>query len=150
MKPPQRALTAASIGAAALLAGLLAGCASPATFQFTCTPDINDGLLLTVDLVQVDEAEAAQIRQLGEQWFYSDLRRQLAPRLSTVAVEGGCNTTAKITAQKGYETLAIVSDYKGGGAGASGNVQTRGKGQWKGKKLQVQVGSASLTVVGGR
>lgn len=148
-RPPAR-LAAVCAVAVALVAGILAGCASPATFRFNCTPEINDGLLLTVDLVQVDEAEAGQIRQLGEQWFYSDLRRQLAPRVSTVAVEGGCNTTTKITAQKGYEILAIVSDYKGGGAGASGNVQTRGKGQWKGKKIDVQVGSASLTVAGGR
>ncbi len=136
-------------GALALLALLAAGCASPSTLSFRCDPDINDGLLLTIDLVQVNEAEAAQIRQSGDQWFYSELRRQLEPRTRTVAVEGGCNTSVKLTPVKGYDTLAVISDYKSAG-NSSGNLVFREKAAWKGKKMEVQVQNAVLTIRGSR
>jgi hypothetical protein len=131
------------------LAALAVGCASSSTLRFRCEPQINEGLLLTVDLVQVNEAEIAQIRQAGDQWFYSDLRRQLEPRTRTVAVEGGCDTKVSLQPRKGYDTLAVISDYKSGG-NAAGNMQFRPKEQWKGKMLDVRVGGAVLTIQGGR
>lgn len=128
---------------------LVAGCASPSTLKFRCDPQINDGLLLTVDLVMVNEAEVAQIRQTGDQWFYSDLRRQLEPRTRTVAVEGGCDTAVKLTPRKGYDTLAVISDYKSG-SGSAGNMQFRQKPEWQGRTLQVKVQDAVLSIQGGR
>lgn len=140
-----------SVLAAALLAlGLAAGgCASSSTLRFRCDKQINGGLLLTNDLVQVNDAEVAQIRQAGDQWFYSDLRRQLEPRTRTVAVEGGCDTTVTVEPRKGYDTLAVISDYKAGG-GPNGNMQFLTKEQWKGKTLTVQVGDSVLTIRGGK
>lgn len=127
---------------------LLAGCASGTSLHFRCDPTINEGLLLTVDLVQVNDAEIAQIRQAGDQWFYSDLRRQLEPRTRTVAVQGGCDTKVQLTPKKGYDTLAVISDYKSGGNG-TGSMLFRGKKDWQGKDLTVQVGGSTLTVRGG-
>ena len=45
------------------------GCASQATFQFACEPgnEINGGLLLTIDVVVIDDSEERQIRQLGDE-----------------------------------------------------------------------------------
>ena len=146
----KRSLRAASAGAALLAAAIgLAGCASPATLRFRCDPEINEGLLLTIDLVQVSEAEIAQIQQAGDQWFYSDLRRQLEPRTRTVAVQGGCDTAVKIPARKGYDTLAIISDFKSG-SGSTSNVQFRQKPQWQGKGLQLRVQGSTLTIQEGR
>jgi len=133
------------------LAGIasLAGCASSTSLHFRCDPAINEGLLLTVDLVEISEAEVAQVRQAGDQWFYSDLRRQLEPRTRTVAVAGGCDTTVKLPVRKGYDTLAVISDYKSGGA-ATGAMQFRPKSEWQGKELTVKVGGSVLTIQGGR
>jgi hypothetical protein len=133
---------------ALLAAVLVSGCASATNLRFRCEPQINETLLLTIDLVQVNEEEIAQIRQTGDQWFYSDLRRQLEPRTRTVAVEGGCDTRVSLEPRKGYDTLAVISDYKAGGS-AAGNMQFRSKEQWKGKTLDVQVGNSVLTIRGG-
>jgi hypothetical protein len=128
---------------------LLAGCASPASLHFRCEPQINEGLLLTVDLIQVNDAEAPQVRAAGDQWFYSDLRRQLEPRTRTVAVQGGCDTTVSIPARKGYDTLAIVADFKSG-SGAGGTMQFRSKKEWDGKKLLLRVQGNQLIVQEGK
>jgi hypothetical protein len=133
----------------AVLALAATGCTSSSTLRFRCEQQVNEGLLLTVDLVQVNEAEIVQIRQAGDQWFYSDLRRQLEPRTRTVAVEGGCDTKVDLVPRKGYDTLAVISDYKSGGS-AAGNMQFRPKEQWKGKTLNVQVGHSVLTIRGDR
>lgn len=143
----RRSLLAAGCGIA--LVAVLAGCASPASLRFRCDPQINEGLLLTVDLVQVNDAEIAQIRQAGDQWFYSDLRRQLEPRTRTVAVQGGCDTTVKLPPRKGYDTLAILSDFKSG-TGATNNMQFRQKPEWEGKSLVLRVQGNVLTVQEGR
>jgi hypothetical protein len=147
-KMRSRLATTAGAALLAVLAGL-AGCASSATLRFRCDPEINDGLLLTVDLVQVSEAEIAQIQQAGDQWFYSDLRRQLEPRTRTVAVQGGCDTSVKLPARKGYDTLAIISDFKSG-SGSTSNVQFRQKPQWQGKGLQLRIQGSTLTIQEGR
>ncbi len=135
-------------GGAALLA-FLAGCAGPASLRFRCEPQINDGLLLTVDLIQVNDSEVPQIRQAGDQWFYSDLRRQLEPRTRTVAVQGGCDTTVKLPSRKGYNTLAVISDFKSG-SGSTSSVQFRQKAEWEGKSLQLRIQGSTLTIQEGR
>jgi hypothetical protein len=136
------------LGVATLVA-LLAGCASPATLRFQCDPEINEGLLLTVDLVQVSESEVPQIQQAGDQWFYSDLRRQLEPRTRTVAVQGGCDTAVKLPARKGYDTLAIIADFKSG-TGSTSNMQFRRKPEWTGKRLRLHLQGSTLTIQEGR
>jgi hypothetical protein len=142
-----RLLLALAVASLAGLAGLT-GCASSTSLHFRCDPTINEGLLLTVDLVQVNDAEVAAVRQAGDQWFYSDLRRQLEPRTRTVAVAGNCDTTIQLPPKKGYDTLAILSDYKSSGA-STGSMLFRGKKDWQGKSLTVKVGGSVLTIQGG-
>lgn len=138
----------AEAAALLLFAALAMGCASSSTLRFRCASAINDGLLLTTDVITIQDSEIAAIREQGDQWFYSDLRRQLEPRTQTVAVEGGCDTAVQIAPRKGYDVLAVISDYKAGGSSA-GNMQFLRKEQWKGKTLQVQVGAGALTIQGG-
>ncbi len=139
----------AKAGALALLALLAVGCASSSTLRFRCEPVINDELLLTTDVILIQDSEIAAVRETGDQWFYSDLRRQLEPRTRTVAVEGGCDTSVKVAPRKGYDVLAVISDYKSTGS-SSGNMQFLRKEQWKGKTMQVRVGASTLTIQEGR
>ena len=126
-----------------LMAAALAGCSSTTTVAFRCDAVVNEGLLLTIDLVQVNEGEAAQIRQEGARWFYSPLRQQLALRTRTLAVKGGCTQSVSLTPQKGYEILAIIADYRTAPSDrVEGLMQFRTRKEWKGQSLEVLVRSA--------
>ena len=130
-----------------ILLALSVGCASSSTFQFGCDNPINDGLLLTVDLVQIDDAEERQIREVGEDWFYSDLRRQLGARTRTITVEGGCRQTVTVPLIKDYERLAVIADYQFEGRDRrKGQIEFLGKNAWRGKKLTVRVLNTYLIV----
>jgi hypothetical protein len=143
--------TLRTAGLAALVCAALASapaCTSTTSFQLSCDPVVNDGLLLTVDLIQVNEDEALQIRQAGDNWFYSDLRRQLSLRTRTVAVEGSCRTKVTLTHHKKHDILAVVADYQ---FPASDRTQThmqfKSKNEWRGKKLELQIHNTYLNVV---
>jgi hypothetical protein len=114
---------------------------------FRCDAVVNEGLLLTIDLVQVNDGEAAQIRQEGARWFYSPLRQQLALRTKTLAVKGSCSQSVSLTPQKGYDILAIVADYRTAPSDrVEGLMQFRTRKEWQGQSLEVLVRSAYLTV----
>ncbi len=126
---------------------LVTGCASQATFRFDCEREVNGGLLLTIDVVQIDDREEQEIRQAGDQWFYSDLRRQLGARVKTVAVEGGCRETVSVAPIKGYDRVAIIADYQFEGQGGTKvQMEFRGKQDWRGKTLSVRVRDRYLTL----
>jgi hypothetical protein len=126
----------------------MAGCASQSIVRFLCDSRVNDGVLLTIDLIQVNESEAAQIRQAGEKWFYSPLRPQLALRTKTIAVKGGCAETVELAKpQKGYDILAIVAEYQTAATErAEGNMVFRMKKDWQGERLLVSVRDTYLSV----
>lgn len=125
----------------------LVSCSSSTSLQFTCDPRVNGGLLLTVDLVQVNEAEAQQIRQSGEQWFYSDLRRQLELRTRTIAFKGGCTERVVLSPVKRHDILAVIADYQFESADRTkGHMQFFTKPEWKGKKLDVDVHDTYVVV----
>lgn len=126
---------------ALLLAGSLTACSSTSRVTVGCDPTINNGLLLTVDLVQVNDEEARQIQQTGDQWFYSDLRRQLSLRTKTIAVEGGCHETVELTRQKHHEMLAVIADYHG-----ATQMVFKTKQEWLGKKLTLRLHDTYLTI----
>ena len=138
-----------AFGVALVLAFASQGCSSQATFRFACEPgtEINGGLLLTIDVVVVDDAEERQIRQLGDDWFYSDLRRALGSRKDTVGVEAGCRETVVVPHIKGYERLAVIADYQyeGRGQGKS-QMEFYGKDAWQGKTLRVRIFDRYLTI----
>jgi hypothetical protein len=151
----------ACAAAVTVLATMSLGCASSSTAHFVCDTRVNDGLLLTIDLIEVADEEAQQIRQTGDDWFYSDLRRQLAGRTKTIAVKGGCDQRVDLTQltakekvlrkKKGYGILAVIGDYQtSGGERLSGTMQFLDRDQWKGKTTLVRVHDAYLTVEGSR
>ncbi len=128
------------------VAVLASGCASQTVFNFECERMINDGLLLTIDVIQISDREEEEIRQVGDEWFYSDLRRQLGSRTRTVAAEGGCRDTVALARQKGYDRLAIIADYQFEGR------QTRAQMEfmdWQGETMRVRVQNRYLTITGG-
>jgi hypothetical protein len=141
----KRLLTMAC-GAALVLVAV--GCASQSVVRFLCDSRVNDGVLLTIDLIQVNESEAAQIRQAGGKWFYSPLRPQLALRTKTIAVRGGCAETVELAKpQKGYDILAIVAEYQTATSEhTEGNTIFRMKKDWQGERLLVSVRDAYLSV----
>lgn len=144
-----RAWPPVMFGLAALV--LAAGCASQSNLNVICDPVVNDGLLLTVDLVQVNDMEAQQIQQLGEEWFYSDLRRQLAMRTRTVALEGNCKTTVTLSLHKDYDILAVIADYQfAPGDRSQSHMQFKNAKEWKKSTLDIKVHNAYLTVEKGR
>jgi hypothetical protein len=133
--------------AATLVLGSV-GCASQSMVRFLCDSQVNGGVLLTIDLIQVNEAEAAQIRQAGSRWFYSPLRPQLALRTKTIAVKGGCAESVELAKpQKGYDILAIVAEYQTATSERlEGNTVFRMKKDWQGEKLLVSVRDTYLSV----
>ena len=137
--------------AAGLAALFLYGCPTTTTFNFQAERQINNGLLLTIDLVQITEAEEQQIRDLGDEWFYSDLRRRLGSRTRTVAMEGSDRKTVTLVPDKGCKEcirLAIIADYQFEGRDQKAQMEFRGKESWRGKKLQVKVLDRYLTIHG--
>ncbi len=146
----QRALSmrrACSLLAVVALAGLAWGCSSQSSVAFRCDAVVNEGLLLTIDVIQVNDAEAAQIRQEGARWFYSPVRQQLALRTRTLAVKGGCAEKITLKPQKGYDILAIVADYRTAPTDrVEGLMQFRTRKEWQGRDLEVAVRGAYLTV----
>jgi hypothetical protein len=140
--------TGTILAAAAILLPLT-GCSSVSTMRFACDTQVNDNILLTIDLAQVNDTEAGQIRQEGGRWFYSSLRKSLGNRIQTVAVKGGCAQTVDLgKARKGYDTLAIIADYQ------AVNVQKpegsvvflTNKKDWQGKSLLGAVHGNYLSV----
>lgn len=138
-----------AIGLSLLLLVISQGCSSQATFKFACEPgaEINGGLLLTIDVVVIDDSEERQIRQLGDDWFYSDLRRALGSRKDTVGVEAGCRETVIVPHIKGFDRVAVIADYQYEGRGrGKAQMEFYGKDAWQGKQLRVRVFDRYLTI----
>lgn len=133
----------------ALMVLVTMGCSTNSTFNFEAESQINNGLLLTIDLVQITDAEEQQIRNLGDEWFYSDLRRQLGSRTRTVTLEGSDQKTVTVLPDKGCKEcsrLAIIADYQFEGRDQKAQMEFRSKDAWRGKTLRVKVFDRYLTV----
>ncbi|MEM7353143.1 MAG: hypothetical protein AAF657_20280 [Acidobacteriota bacterium] len=125
------------------------GCSSGGTFHFDADPQINNGLLLTIDLVLVSDSEEQQIRDLGDEWFYSDLRRRLGSRTRTVTLEGGDRKSVTVLPDKGCKEctrLAIIADYQFDKGSQKAQMEFRSKNGWKGQTLKVKVFDRHLEI----
>ncbi len=138
-----------------------AGCSSTSSVSFQCDQQINDSLLLTIDLIEIDDEEVKQIQEAGEDWFYSPLRKQLEYRTKTVSVRGGCDVVVDLTKlgtsekvlkkKKGYGTLAIIAEFQDRGrSGRAGEIEFLERSRWKGKTTAIRVQETHLTLVGSR
>ncbi len=138
-----RVVAALGMAAACALAG---GCSSTATISVTCDPVVNDGNALAIDIIQVSESEILQISQAGNSWFASPMRQALRSRTKTVTVQGGCRDRVTLEWNKRYPNLAIIPEYVAGADATASQMQIKGKDEWKGKKLEIQVHDRFLIV----
>ncbi len=128
------------------------GCSSIGTVQFRCDPQINGGLLLTVDVVRADETQTQQIRQLGEKWFYDPMRESLRDRISTVTfpVEGSalCERVVEIPVpkEKLVKYLVIIADYKYQNPDPTKQLVVLPREKWAGQKVKIGVHDKDLSV----
>jgi len=147
------------LSCAALICCSLSSCTSVSRAQFQCDPDINNGLLLAIDLIEVHDEEVRMIQQAGEDWFTSDTRKALQDRIKTISVRGSCSeivelqgltTTEKfLRKKKGYGKLAIIAEYETiSGEHAAPSVKILPRKAWKGKKILIRVHQDYLTVEG--
>lgn len=130
-------------------------CSSTSQAVFTCSPgvEINEGLELSIDVLVVSDSEEQQIRQLADEWFYSDLRRSLGARRQTVSVSSNCPQKGPIVIPKLKEQdrLAIIADFKFEGRGRTkSQMEFYGKDYWRGQTIQVRVFDRYLTISQGR
>lgn len=137
--------------AAILLLVLAAGCSSSSSLQFRCTPPINGGLLLTVDVVRATEDQARQIQSLGERWFYDPMRDTMRDRITTVTfptkdANGVCQRDIQVTAEGKDKFLLIIADYKFQSPDLSKQIVSLPADRWKGKTLKIAVHDRELSV----
>lgn len=133
-----------------LIAGAL-GCASSSSLHFRCDSPINGGLLLTVDIVRANEAQARQIEALGEKWFYDPLRDNLRDRTTTVTfptkdASGTCERQVSVKAEGKERYLVIIADYKYRSPDTSRQIVALPRERWKGKTLDIAVHDRELSV----
>ena len=144
-------------GLAVVLAITNWACSSTSQAQFSCDARINDGLLLAIDLVQVNDEEVKQIQAAGEEWFTSPVRDQLRNRTKTISVPGGCSESVELESltttekylkkKKGYGTLAVIAEYQTiSGDSSKPNIVFRTRQEWKGKKTLFRVHEDYLSV----
>lgn len=127
------------------------GCASSSTLDFRCDSPINGGLLLTVDIVRANEAQARQIEALGEKWFYDPMRDTLRDHTTTVTfptkdASGLCERHLSIKAEGKDKFLVIIADYKYQSPDASRQLVALPSDRWKGKTLDIAVHDRELSV----
>ncbi len=127
------------------------GCASSSSLHFRCDSAINGGLLLTVDIVRANEAQARQIEVLGEKWFYDSLRDTMRDRTTTVTfptkdASGLCERQVSVKAEGKDKYLVIIADYKYQSPDASRQIVSLPRERWNGKTLDIAVHDRELSV----
>ena len=136
-------------------------CSSTSQALFLCDSHINDGLLLAIDLIEVDDEEVKQIQDAGEDWFTSPVRDQLRNRTKTISVPGGCEETVELQSlsksekflkkKKGYGTLAVIAEFQTiSGDSTRPNVLFKSRNQWKGKTTVFRVHEDYIAAEGTR
>jgi len=149
--PPSRLARALGALLFPLLVFSAWGCASSSTLDFRCDNPINGGLLLTVDIVRANEAQARQIEALGEKWFYDPMRDTLRDHTTTVTfptkdASGLCERHLSVKAEGKDKYLVIIADYKYQSADASRQLVALPSDRWKGKTLDIAVHDRELSV----
>jgi hypothetical protein len=139
----------------------LSACSSTSQARFECDANINDGLLLAIDLIEVDDEEVKQIQAAGQEWFTSPARDQLRNRTKTISVPGGCSELVELQSlstsekylkkKKGYGTLAVIAEFQTiSSDSAKSHMVFRERKQWKGKTTLFRVHEDYIAVEGAR
>lgn len=102
----------------ALLCGLVSGCRTMgmgrrAAVLLECDPQINEGLILSVDLIWADERGQKEILNIGpDRWFSHDYRWGLTEtHLTRLDLRGGGSRQVNLRAPSGAVVLIVFADY---------------------------------------
>ena len=136
--------------AAALVLGsavALTGCGATAgTVSFRCGPQINGGLALAVDVIRATDEEARKIQEMGEKWFYDQVRFNIQGqnRIQTVTFKTGegagpCDRTVSVPVLKGERNLVVIADYKFQSTDPTKQILVLPRDKWVGQKILVSV-----------
>jgi len=108
-----------SMGLAISLALALTGCAggprqTDVTLQLKADESINDGILLPIDVIAVDEGKAAAVLGVSpDEWFGSRQREQMAPdEIQKLAIRGGGNRTVPVKINPQNGKIILYADYE--------------------------------------
>lgn len=111
-----KSLLAVGLGMTLALAGCAAGPPKPAdvTLQLKADNPINDGILLPIDIMTVDENKAASVLSLSpDEWFGSRLREQLTPdEIQKVAIRGGGTRSVPVKVNSQTGRIIVYADYE--------------------------------------
>lgn len=91
----------------------MTGC-STMIISIEADKDINDGILLPVDIISVNESFAGKVSDIGPQdWFGHYYREKLSPdELNTLAIAGGQNRRVKVKIHSGVERIIVYTDFE--------------------------------------
>ncbi len=76
--------------------------------------DINNGILLPVDIISVNESFAEKVADIGPQdWFGHYYREKLSPEeLNSLAIAGGQNRRVKVKIHSGVKRVIMYTDFE--------------------------------------
>ena len=107
------------LGIGMLLVFALSGCAggpkqTDVTLQLKADESINNGILLPIDVVAVEESKAASILSISpDEWFGSDQRERLPPEeIQKLAIKDGGVRTVTVKVHKEAGKIIIYADYE--------------------------------------
>ena len=96
----------------------LSGCAGPkytdVTLSIKADTSINDGVLLPIDVIAVDESKAESVLSISpEEWFGNDMRERLtSEEIQKLAVKGGGARTVNVRVRSEVGRIIIYADYE--------------------------------------
>jgi hypothetical protein len=140
------------LAAALLAAAAGAACAARAArLRFDCARGLNDGLLLTVDVVRATGPQAERVQRLRERWFYDEARRQMGERVRTLTFSAddpcGCREQAvEVRAGADDRFLVVIGDFRRGNPADGRGLVVLPRNEWAGRALLVSLRGGELRV----
>lgn len=108
-----------NLGMGLAVALAFTGCAggpkqTDVTLQLKADDSINDGILLPIDVITVDEGKAAAVMGVTpDEWFGSRQREQLAPdEVQKLAIRGGGNRSVPVKINPQTGKIIVYADYE--------------------------------------
>jgi hypothetical protein len=96
----------------------LTGCGGPkytdVTLAIKADTSINDGVLLPIDVIAVDESKAQSVLSVSpEEWFGNDIRERLtSEEIQKLAIKGGGTRTLNVRVRSDVGRIIIYADYE--------------------------------------
>ncbi len=108
------------LGICLALAMTLTGCASgptrptDVTLEFKAGNSINNGILLPIDVMTVDQDKASAILGISpDEWFGNPMREQLTPdEIHKLAIRGGGERVIRVKVNPRTGKIILYADYE--------------------------------------